>query len=167
MNTQPLNIKYIVGKQFSEFANNKKTVVLTDDLSSLLQNDQNEADNVKYIVGQGHSVSKINEILKNLKDENKKIALDRATFEIADRSLTHKHSEKNILVSAPRKLDTDNYSANLLIDSPAELEDHVTGQHIPGMLLVEASRQMFIAVMEKFFLKKSRRTSSFILCLTP
>lgn len=39
----------------------------------------------------------------------------------------------------------------LLIDERCELmADHQTGQHIQGMLLVEASRQAFIGVTEEF-----------------
>ena len=43
----------------------------------------------------------------------------------------------------------------LLIDERCELmADHQTGQHIQGMLLVEASRQAFIAVTEEFIYKQ-------------
>src|SRR3546814_4023102 len=34
--------------------------------------------------------------------------------------------------------------------------DHLTGQHIQGMVLTEACRQMFLAVTEKYFLQDYR-----------
>jgi hypothetical protein len=38
------------------------------------------------------------------------------------------------------------------VDERGELmTDHVAGQHLPGMVLIEASRQMFIATSELYF----------------
>ena len=66
---------------------------------------------------------------------------------------THKHEERNILVSQPRKLTNNLFELDLLIDGRcSDLSDHQTGQHIAGMVLVEAGRQAFLAVTERFFI---------------
>ncbi len=67
----------------------------------------------------------------------------------APRSLTHKHHAHNSMISVPRGQDDGAYRSELLICTGNELiSDHVTGQHVQGMVLVEACRQMFIAVSE-------------------
>lgn len=67
----------------------------------------------------------------------------------APRSLTHKHQPQNSMISVPQKCMDGSYRSDLLISSGNELiSDHVTGQHVQGMVLVEACRQMFIAVSE-------------------
>ncbi|MCG8273901.1 hypothetical protein MIC97_20675 [Aquamicrobium sp. NLF2-7] len=67
----------------------------------------------------------------------------------APRSLTHKHQPYNSLISIPQEQPDGSFRANLLISTGNELiSDHVTGQHVQGMVLVEACRQMFIAVSE-------------------
>ena len=68
---------------------------------------------------------------------------------------THKKDIKNILVSDPVVLSAGKkFRSQLLIDDDcAEMSDHVTGVHIQGMLLIEAARQLAIAVSEKFLLE--------------
>ncbi len=66
---------------------------------------------------------------------------------------THKHEERNILISRPRKVASDLFELDLLIDDRcSDLSDHQTGQHISGMTLVEAGRQAFLAVTERYFI---------------
>ncbi|MEQ8966652.1 MAG: AfsA-related hotdog domain-containing protein [Azospirillaceae bacterium] len=67
--------------------------------------------------------------------------------------LTHKTRPENILISWPRKLADDLYESDLMLDSDSELmRDHVTGQHIQGMVLIEAARQTFLAVTEAHYM---------------
>lgn len=67
----------------------------------------------------------------------------------AGRDVCHKHERHNQLISSPRKVDEDVFEADLLMDDRNEIiSDHLTGLHLQGMLLVEAARQMFIAVGE-------------------
>ena len=45
------------------------------------------------------------------------------------------------------------FEASLLIDDRCEImADHTTGQHIQGMAVVEAARQMFLVVTEQFYI---------------
>jgi hypothetical protein len=71
----------------------------------------------------------------------------------ADQELTHKQKPHNVAISVPREHGDGTYAADLLIDEHcADMSDHLTGQHIPGMVIAEAARQMMIAVTEKFFI---------------
>ncbi len=72
--------------------------------------------------------------------------------------LTHKHLPANILITEPQQVATDSFLAALLIDERCDdIHDHLTGQHIPGMLIIEAARQMVLAVSEKFIVSAQHR----------
>ncbi|MDD7911077.1 AfsA-related hotdog domain-containing protein [Pseudovibrio exalbescens] len=67
----------------------------------------------------------------------------------AGRSVCHKHDPVNELISMPRKVEENVFEADMLMDDRNEImSDHLTGLHLQGMLLIEATRQMFIAVGE-------------------
>lgn len=71
-------------------------------------------------------------------------AVDRVSRDVA-----HKHRETNVLLADLERVDTDVYQANLRLHSDNELlQDHQTGQHVQGIVIIEALRQMFIAVFE-------------------
>ncbi|MCS6067566.1 hypothetical protein LNO81_12570 [Klebsiella variicola subsp. variicola] len=54
------------------------------------------------------------------------------------------------------KRDEDSYCARLILQDASELLcDHQTGQHIQGMVLIEAARQTIIATSEKFLLAEA------------
>ena len=72
-----------------------------------------------------------------------------ATVAPASQSLVHKKLDFNVLVSAPIQIGADEFSFALLIDERcAEISDHVTGQHVPGMLVLEAARQAMTVSLE-------------------
>lgn len=72
----------------------------------------------------------------------------------ADAALTHKRIPANILVSVPAREGDATFAADLLVDDRNEiLGDHMTGRHVQGMMLIEAARQMWTAVTERYFLK--------------
>lgn len=53
---------------------------------------------------------------------------------------------------------------DLCIDENSELmRDHQTGQHVQGMVLVEASRQAFLAVPEAFFQDEGEDSAYFVI----
>lgn len=71
----------------------------------------------------------------------------------ATRGHVHKRAPQNVLISVPERENDQRFVSDLIIDSRNELLiDHVTGQHVQGMVLVEACRQMFLAVTEEHFL---------------
>ena len=64
-------------------------------------------------------------------------------------AITHKATADYVLIGAPRCVGPGLYKTELEIGSGTDrLADHVTGQHIGGMLLVEAARQFGIAAIE-------------------
>jgi len=79
----------------------------------------------------------------------------------AESCLSHKRVPHNTLIGTPHQLDEGRYRMDLCIDENSELMgDHQTGQHVQGMILVEASRQAFLAVTEAFFLNENKKEDS-------
>ncbi|WP_194791930.1 AfsA-related hotdog domain-containing protein [Pseudomonas sp. UFMG81] len=71
---------------------------------------------------------------------------------------THKHEPRNIAISKVVDNGNGTYTAALMIDEAnAELSDHLTGQHISGMMIVEAARQLSIATAEQFYIAPAAR----------
>lgn len=149
----------VVGDGFSKFSENDNVFTLTQALS-FLSSDKNGG--YQIVFGQGLSKEDI---------ENFKISLCRDDYDISFQASkshqlrettrnTHKSKVENVLISETVKSDGGGYHCHLLIDdSCAEMADHVTGQHIQGMVLLEACRQMVNSVSERFLINSSSRKS--------
>ncbi len=67
-------------------------------------------------------------------------------------------------IGVAEKVNENLFSLPLLIDERCELmTDHQTGQHIQGMILVEACRQTFIAVTEEFYMSDKVGQSYYVI----
>ncbi len=81
----------------------------------------------------------------------------------ASSALSHKRDAANTVISAPRRVDDNLFQLDLMVDEDCEMmRDHQTGQHLQGMLLVEAARQSFLAVTEQFFLPRDEGKFYFV-----
>ncbi len=82
----------------------------------------------------------------------------------ANSALSHKKKVCNTLIASPVMIDEGTYTMDLCIDQNCELmDDHQTGQHLQGMVLIEASRQAFLAVTESYFLHERNQQSYFVI----
>lgn len=58
--------------------------------------------------------------------------------ELADRASSHKHCSENVLISTPERLEQDEFELELRLHARSELmPDHLTGEHVQGMVLAE------------------------------
>ncbi|ASO21760.1 hypothetical protein FHR81_003409 [Actinoalloteichus hoggarensis] len=65
------------------------------------------------------------------------------------RDVVHKQREPNVLLADLTRTGPEAYTAGLWLHADNELfGDHQTGQHVQGLVIIEAMRQMFIAVFE-------------------
>ena len=117
--------------------------------------------NYDIYFGQGVNLVKVFSLLNFVKktglSRKYNFIIDKK-FTKVDKLLTHKHKIENVMISEPCLIDIDTYESDLFIDDRcSEMSDHVTGQHIQGMVLIEAARQMTIAVSEKFIIEATRR----------
>lgn len=152
----------VVGDKYSEYANGKKALTISQ-LELLVKLPDNLfPDEHELLIGQGVCKNKAKKIIddiannKNLKSKLNTFSVEKFVSEDKNPH-THKWDERNILIGQTEKIDHElgTYALPLVIDENCELmRDHQTGQHIQGMLLVEACRQAFIAVTEEFVYQK-------------
>ncbi|KOU26067.1 hypothetical protein ADK52_09965 [Streptomyces sp. WM6372] len=163
---------FLVGDVFAEFAHHEGVFTVSQ-LARLIRNGTfpestdgaESADGVRVSVGQGVSLFDVQFIRDTLARRGLAelvVIDDQALHTRAGREIAHKHRPENVLISAPRPVGADWYEADLLVDGDNEvMSDHLTGQHMQGMLATEAGRQMFIAVAEQFYLPAEAVGSSY------
>lgn len=152
----------IIGNRLTEFANNENILTYEQfnyllKIESKLSESQNK---YKIHLGQGLSDLQIESICNQIQ---KKELKNRFKFfegfhniSRASRLLTHKHKIENSMISEPEKISELEFKSYLMLDdSCAEMSDHLTGQHIQGMVLIEASRQMINSISEKYLITKN------------
>ncbi len=152
----------VVGDKFNEFSNGKDVLTISE-LELLTQIPARVIDKQhEIVVGQGVRNDFAEKVLSNHKRNkvhNNKIDLNSLEILVNTKknNYTHKKLEQNMLIGPAENVEHNEnlYALALLIDERSELmSDHQTGQHIQGMLLVEACRQTFIAITEEFIYQK-------------
>lgn len=154
-----MGISIVVPNAFNQFAENEN-VLLYGDLMEMLNADEPSTGPLsgqKLIAGQGLDEKQISHALqvgtsKGLTAEFEHWNLNQGK-QLATKSLVHKHRPENTLISTPERTEDGNFVAELILHEQNELLlDHSTGQHVQGIVLTEACRQMVLAVTEKFCL---------------
>ncbi len=145
---------FVVGDKFKDFGQHEQVLTLKELTALLRTSDHAELKNVSLIAGQGISEADVQQIVAlSANSSNIDTSLLLKHPARAGMSTTHKRRFVNSIISTPRQLESNVFEADLLVDERSELmNDHQTGQHIQGMILVEAARQLFLAVTEEFFI---------------
>lgn len=140
----------LVGEKFAKFAEQEH---VTTPLAFSAAIEDRQIRNCTVIRGQGVSDAWMTHILELSEAADASIQINDAghwSNRASSRSC-HKVKRQNALISEPCPVRNDTFGAELLIDEDCELMgDHQTGYHLQGMILVEAGRQMFLAVIERF-----------------
>jgi hypothetical protein len=151
----------LVGNRFSGFSAAHPEVLTVSEFIRHLRNDAGapEPEHLTLRPGQGVGESQWDLLRLEIAERglDHRIHLMPAIPAPAARRETHKHVEANRLVARPRRTGPGRYRADLRVHNDNELLiDHQTGQHVQGMVAVEAARQMFLAVTERFLLPDDR-----------
>ncbi|TKD18406.1 hypothetical protein FBT96_09910 [Rhodobacter capsulatus] len=137
-------MKLVVGNRFREFAQATDALLARDALEAFVAGSAGD-----MYLGQGVSEEDAQIVTLLGVASGLRIRREGTGERRASREVSHKHRIENRLISHPRPVDADIFEADLLVDDRNEImSDHVTGCHLQGMLLIEATRQMFIAVGE-------------------
>ncbi len=159
----------IVANKFSEFAAHcgavtpDQVIALIDLPKSMLP------QRLVLHRGQGVADSEIDAILSRIRDSDPEGDMWDTTpltlnAKRAGGHHSHKRHDHNTLITEPHQTGADSYRMHLLVDEGCELMgDHQTGQHIQGMVLIEAARQAFLVVTEQFFLSDRNQKSYFVI----
>jgi hypothetical protein len=152
----------LVGNRFSGFSAAHPEVLTVSEFIRHLRNDAGTAafEHLTLQPGQGIGESQWDLLRIEIAERglDHRIHLMPAIPAPAARHETHKHVEANRLISRPRQTGPGRYRADLRVHNDNELLiDHQTGQHVQGMVAVEAARQMFLTVTERFLLPDDRK----------
>lgn len=163
-------IVLVIGDRFSAYVDGKDAITYSNlrGLLSLSIPMLPSQDRIVLVPGQGMSDAAVEQLLQDAAQSPNLSQFDfslwRSLPNRAPASLTHKHRPENILISTPVRMNAETFSMQLLIDEQCELmQDHQTGQHLQGMILIEAARQVILAVAEKFFLPDNDIDYAFVL----
>jgi A-factor biosynthesis hotdog domain len=147
-----MRVVYVVGDRFEGFSDNSRVTTVRQFCK--LAEVGGVTAGTRVILGQGVSRTSKQQIRSCLTASGLEASVNLVDHSSpkADRYLCHKHRPENSLVSIPRRVDETQFEMDLVIDDGcADLSDHVTGQHLQGMLLMEAARQAFLAVSEAYY----------------
>ena len=155
-------IRYLVGDQFEKFANHPQVITLAELEVSLNCPRILAKTKLLLLAGQGICPEKIQAIHQKIqaKGYSKHIQICNLShhYPREEQDYVHKHKNENIMISQPLIVGKNRYTSFLLLnDKCAEMSDHVTGQHIQGMVLTEAARQMMLSVTESFHIDPKYR----------
>ncbi|WP_157960388.1 AfsA-related hotdog domain-containing protein [Marinimicrobium alkaliphilum] len=163
-------ILLVVGDKFSFYVQGKDAITLSQlhGLLSLPVQFLPGQSTTLLVPGQGLGDTAVRELLDAASRSANLAHFDFSLWhhlpERATSALSHKRRPENILLSMPRQLSEDEYEMHLMIDEHSELmQDHQSGQHIQGMVLIEAARQMTILISECFLIPKSDVNYGFVL----
>lgn len=137
---------FVIGDDYGNFAVNDNVITVSA-LREALQTSHEWSGDEQFVMGLGISQAALEELTALLRARglSKIEPLDTP----ADLHLTHKRHADNVLISQPRKVAPDNYKMQFLFTQVFDrLSDHVTGQHIGAMIMLEAARQAGVAVLE-------------------
>ena len=145
----------IVGDIFKGFSEAHNAVLTRSEFYQKLLQESEPEFTVKLTLGQGVQQSDVENILASTGAGTYLFELmPKSQFPKALMGNTHKHRSQNVLVSTARRLSDQEFELDMLLDPANEfLSDHMSGYHVQGMALLEASRQAFLSITEQFFLK--------------
>ncbi|ABD82741.1 AfsA-related hotdog domain-containing protein [Saccharophagus degradans] len=156
------NYYVIVGDDYAKFSQQPNVFTVSELYKEMVDDKTWPGENASFIFGQGIGYTDREFIETSLK--NRSVDKVYSFSPVATLADTHKHAEENVLITEPRRLGKLNYAFDLsLTDKIDRLSDHVTGQHVGAMLLMEAARQATIAVLEYEYCRNSSESFGLVL----
>jgi acyl-CoA thioesterase FadM len=153
----------VVADIFSNFAQEHESVITYSELLRLLATQPPEAG-LSLIPGQGMEVGLLYALQRQFEVLSLRVLEPTRYLPRAGNRQAHKQRPQNIVVSLARQLDRSNYEMDIHFDGSNEFfQDHMTGQHIQGMAIVEAMRQSFLSVTEQYHLNTSIHAYYFVI----
>jgi hypothetical protein len=146
----------VVAEPFAAFARHERVVTMSH-LVELIAAKRIESDLVVRL-GQGldHSDRTVLEETCRRAHFNK-ITIDGGAGldRILDRTVVHKGRQENVLLANLRNVAPNRWVVDLRVHRNNEFVlDHLTGEHLQGILIIEAMRQLCIALFETQFRKE-------------
>ncbi|MFC9847863.1 AfsA-related hotdog domain-containing protein [Streptomyces sp. NPDC060223] len=147
--------RLVVGDRFRDFAEAVGAETFSGLTRSLDAGDLDALQGPVHVVtGQGLGEFEISYLRDAItrRQLDDRIVLVHTTGQPARRQELHKAREDNVLVAGLTQVDDTTYEAQLRLHDHNELLVDVQDRvHVQGMVAIEAARQMFLAVIERYF----------------
>ena len=158
----------LVSERFVGFVNRSDISTVHRFIAAVRRGEYDNIAGLRLLPGQGVDEDDLTEIRRTLRERG---LLDRVRVQAVPARpeparLVHKEDDDNVMIAGLRVAGDGGYEATLrLTDRNELLLDHVAGGHVPGMVLIEASRQMILAVTERYILPTlPSKQWGFLLC---
>jgi hypothetical protein len=143
---------FVVGDRFEGFVHDDRVRTVTKLCSAICCGAFDEL-NGRVLLHRGQGITAFDVayveaalVRRGLQDRARFVGAEQA---IASRDVAHKHRPENVLLADLRRSGLQTFRADLRVHAGNELLlDHQTGEHLQGMVVVEAARQMFLAAFE-------------------
>lgn len=161
-------ITYIVGDKFKNFATNHGVITISE-MEALTTLDRIGPFSERlYLIGQGVSPRRLKALKSKIRINKLEKYFPIKNGYVDDHKMNqksvHKQKTENVMISIPKPHGTDSYESCLILDDETiEMSDHVTGQHIQGMVLIEAARQMMLSVTEHYILQPEQKEKMYFI----
>ncbi|MDQ1047473.1 AfsA-related hotdog domain-containing protein [Streptomyces sp. V4I2] len=159
--------RYIVGDRFEPFATHDTIRTVSRFVADLRADRHRDDTSLVLVEGQGLTSFDWDRIRDEL---DRRGLADRVRIRESDagclcrQTETHKHRECNVLIAGLDRVAESRFRAALRIHNDQELLLDHQGGHVQGMVVLEAARQMFVAVSERYYLsRRPERHYSFVL----
>lgn len=154
-------LRIVVGDDYAEFAKHENVVTVSRLLHELENVDSCCASD-DFVIGQGVPETRRESLRHALRSRGLQTDIHIDTPMAVP--LTHKRSSEHVLVTTPVKTGPLQYEFSLTLnDKNDRLSDHVTGQHVGAMLLMEAARQAVVVALELEYSSKRGARLGFVL----
>lgn len=149
---------FIVGDRYQAFADQTSAVTVSGFLAGLCAGAYGSEDGGGGLVlaeGQGVTPYDWDRIRGELERHG---LLDRTVVHescrgpLSGHRETHKHRESNVLIAGLTRTGANTFRASLRLHNDEELQLDHQAAHVQGMVVLEAARQMYLAVCERHYL---------------
>ena len=150
------HVFYLVGDRFFEFARVSGARTVSGFTQFIADRSFDDVDQLRIFTGQGvgdYEVSYLRYELERRGCAPGRISFEAHLPELEGRQHLHKGRADNVLVGDLHKVDNKSFSAELRLHNDNEMiVDLQDRAHLYGTVAIEASRQMLVAVLERFYL---------------
>lgn len=145
----------VVSDKFINFCE-KENLFTFSQFLKYLQHAPDRSQITHVSIGQGITTEQLEIIQERLNRYNgHEIKIQQRISQRMLPYLVHKRQPRNVMITYPEKIGENEFEAYLAVDENCdELSDHMTGKHLPGTLLIEASRQAAMGFFEMEVYKK-------------
>jgi hypothetical protein len=149
-------VLYVVGDGYAAFAEHRSVITFVQLRTLLLERAINWSA-TELAQGLGLETAQLKMIRNELRAAGAPPHVAKHfEREHAPLALTHKHTDDHVLIGPARRIDHGAFMFDVVLTSTQDrLSDHVTGQHVSGMLLIEAGRQAAAVALETLHADKS------------